>query len=347
VGGPSAKGRSPEGRAGNGPASRLGKETPRLSSPAPSALRLSVTDRCNLRCRYCMPASGVPKVRHDDLPTLEKLARAIRWLAREFEVDRVKLTGGEPLVRSGVADLVRELVGIPGIKEVSMTSNGALLPYHASALARAGLVRVNVSLDSLDPKRFFTLTRGGRLDDVLDGIEAARAAGLAPLKINAVLHRSGWRDEVPRLFDFAAARDIDLRFIELMRTGTERAWAAGEQIGADEVCAWLRQRATIAELPTPKTSPARMTLVTWRGKSVRVGWITSVSAPFCDRCNRLRLDARGRLRRCLMDSSSLPLVDLLDGVAEEEVRRQVAAYIACKLPPQAMDTPLTMNTLGG
>jgi len=294
-----------------------------------------------------MPAIGVPKVPHDDLPSLEKLTHAIRWLAREFEVDRVKLTGGEPLVRSGVVELVRALAMIPGIEEVSMTSNGALLSYHASALARAGLARVNVSLDSLDPKRFFTLTRGGRLQDVLDGIEAARAAGLTPLKINAVLHRSGWRDEIPRLLDFVSGRDIELRFIELMRTGTERAWAAGEQIGADEVSTWLRQRASMSDLPAPGSAPARMTLVGWRGKEIRVGWITSVSEPFCDRCNRLRLDARGRLRRCLMDDSYLALVDMLDDGADEDVRRQVAGYLAGKNPPQEMDTPLTMNTLGG
>jgi cyclic pyranopterin phosphate synthase len=294
-----------------------------------------------------MPATGVPKVRHDELPSLEKLTHAIRWLARECRVDRVKLTGGEPLVRSGVVGLVRALAAVPGIEEVSMTSNGALLSYHASALARAGLARVNVSLDSLDPKRFFTLTRGGKLQDVLDGIEAARTAGLTPLKINAVLHRSSWREEVPRLFEFAAARDIELRFIELMRTGTERAWAAGEQIGADEVSTWLRQRATMSDLPTTESAPARMTLVGWRGKELRVGWITSVSEPFCDRCNRLRLDARGRLRRCLMDGSYLPLVDMLDDGAGEDVRRQVEGYLAGKHPPQEMDTPLTMNTLGG
>jgi cyclic pyranopterin phosphate synthase len=294
-----------------------------------------------------MPASGVPKVRHDELPSLESLAGAIRCLAREFNVDRVKLTGGEPLVRAGTIDLVRELVSIPGIEEVSMTSNGVLLPYHAPALARAGLARVNVSLDSLDPKRFFTLTRGGRLQDVLDGIEAALKAGLTPLKINAVLHRSGWRDELPRLFDYAAARGIDLRFIELMRTGTEREWAAGEQIGADEVTAWLHERAFITDLAAPGNAPARMTLVGWRGKQVRVGWITSVSDPFCDRCNRLRLDARGRLRRCLMEERSLPLVELLAEGTEEDARRQVAAYLEGKRPPCAMDTPLTMNTLGG
>jgi cyclic pyranopterin phosphate synthase len=149
------------------------------------------------------------------------------------------------------------------------------------------------------------------------------------------------------LLDFAAGRDIELRFIELMRTGTERAWAAAEQVEAGEVSAWLRQRAAMTDLPTPATSPARRTLVGWRGKEVRVGWITSVSEPFCGRCNRLRLDARGWLRRCLMDNKSLPLVDLLDSSAQEQVRRQVVGYLGGKLPPRAMDTPLTMNTLGG
>jgi cyclic pyranopterin phosphate synthase len=318
-----------------------------VSSPAHRALRLSVTDRCNFRCLYCMPADGVEKLRHDELPSLEKLAQAIRWLVDEFGVDRVKLTGGEPLVRSGVEELVRKLAATQGIEEVSMTTNGALLEGQAAALASAGLARVNVSLDSLDPKHFATLTRGGRLEDTLRGIDAALAAGLTPVKVNAVLRRSCWREEVPRLLDFAQHHDTELRFIELMRTGTERDWTAEEQVCADEVVAWLSRSAFITKLPTPRSSPARRTLVDWRGEGVHVGWITSVSNPFCDHCNRLRLDARGRLRRCLMDGSSLPLVDMLEDSDGPELSRRVAAYLDSKVPPRSMETPLTMNALGG
>ncbi len=318
-----------------------------MGSPARRALRLSVTDRCNFRCLYCMPADGVAKLRHDELPSLEQLAKAVRWLAEECGVDRVKLTGGEPLVRSGVEELVRHLVGTPGIVEVSMTTNGALLAGRAVALAGAGLARVNVSLDSLDPERFAELTRGGRLQETLEGIDAAMAAGLKPVKVNAVLRRSCWREEVPRLMDFAADHDIELRFIELMRTGTEREWAVAELVCADEVIGWLSRRGPIAAMPAPAAAPARGTVVGWRGRMIRVGWITSVSEPFCSRCNRLRLDARGMLRRCLMDDSSLPLVRMIEEVSRPELRRQVASYLEARLPPDSMDTPLTMNALGG
>jgi cyclic pyranopterin phosphate synthase len=294
-----------------------------------------------------MPADGVAKLRHDELPSLELLAKAVRWLAEECGVERVKLTGGEPLVRSGVEELVRQLAGTPGIAEVSMTTNGALLAGRAAALAGAGLARVNISLDSLEPERFSELTRGGRLEDTLEGIDAALAAGMTPVKVNAVLRRSCWREEVPRLLDFAAGHDIELRFIELMRTGTERDWATAEQICADEVIGWLSRESSITDMPAPRSAPARGTVVGWRGGLIRVGWITSVSEPFCGRCNRLRLDARGMLRRCLMDDRSLPLVRMLEEGAGPELRRLVVSYVDAKHPPDSMDTPLTMNALGG
>jgi cyclic pyranopterin phosphate synthase len=318
-----------------------------VSSPAPRALRLSVTDRCNFRCLYCMPADGVAKLRHDELPSLEQLAKAVSWLAAECRVERVKLTGGEPLVRSGIEGLVRRLAATPGIEEVSMTTNGAMLAGRAAALAGAGLARVNISLDSLDPVRFAELTRGGRLQETLAGIEGAIAAGLTPVKINAVLRRSCWREEVPRLLDFAADNGVELRFIELMRTGTERDWATAEQVCADEVIGWLSREGSIKEMPAPRSAPARGSVVGWRGRLIRVGWITSVSEPFCGRCNRLRLDARGTLRRCLMDHRSLPLIEMIEESSGPDVARRVAAYLEAKLPPESMDTPLTMNALGG
>ena len=190
---------------------------------SPRLLRLSVTDRCNLRCRYCMPEQGVPKVAHAALLSLERLAEVARWLCQRVEIERIKLTGGEPLVRSGVDRLIGLLRAIPGVREVSLTTNGSLLARQVEALQAAGLRRVTVSLDSLDASRYRELTRGGRVEDALAGISAALSAGLTPVKLNAVLQQSTWTRDVPRLLDYTAANGLELRFIELMRTGTEKA----------------------------------------------------------------------------------------------------------------------------
>ena len=309
-------------------------------------LRLSVTDRCNFRCRYCMPAGGVPLVRHADLLPLEHLAELVRWLDAELGVGRVKLTGGEPLARRGLANLVRDLRAVPGVREISMTSNGSLLAAHAEELRAAGLARVNVSLDTLDRDRFSRLTRGGRLDDAIAGINAALAAGLVPLKLNAVLLASSWREDVPALLDFAASRGVEVRFIELMRTGTEAEWAEAELVPAAAVQTWLEEVTPVEAVPGPPSAPARRTRLRWRGKSLTVGWITPQSHPFCSSCNRLRLDARGRLRRCLMDP--LPL-ELARGLEESEAaaRIRLRAYLAGKQPPAGMNTHLPMVAVGG
>ena len=320
---------------------------PRTPDPGPRLLRLSVTDRCNLRCRYCMPAAGVASVPHDELPTLEELADAVAWLAGRCGVDRVKLTGGEPLVRKGVVGLVRALSTLPGVREVSLTTNGTGLPALARPLAEAGLARVNVSLDTLDADRFAALTRGGDVAEVVAGIDAALAAPLRPVKLNAVLRASAWRDDVPALLDFAAERGLEIRFIELMRTGTEVAWALREFVSAAWVKGLLEAEGRLRPLPAPVSAPARRTLATWRGREVVVGWITPVSHAFCDACDRLRLDARGRLRRCLMDPVALPLVDLLRAGDEAGALAGVARYLEGKRAPGAMDSGAPMIAIGG
>ena len=320
----------------------------RIESPLPrrsSTLRLSVTDRCNLRCRYCMPAAGVARRRHDEMLRLEELAELVAWLADAAGVDRVKLTGGEPLVRKGLTDLIRLLAANPKIVEVSATTNGALLQKMAAELAAAGLERVNVSLDTLDAARFGRLTRGGRLEDALAGIDAALAAGLGPVKLNSVLLRSGWRSDVPRLLDLAAEKGLDVRFIELMRTGTEASWAEEQLVNVAEVRHWLGAQGALGAVGT-LAGPARLEELAWRGASVRVGWITPRSHPFCGACNRLRLDARGMLRRCLMDPRTLSLPALRQrrgpGAADA-----LAEYLAGKRPPGAMASDLPMVSVGG
>jgi len=318
---------------------------PRAAGAA--TLRVSVTDRCNLRCAYCMPEEGVPLLPRSEIPPLAELASAVAWLVERYGVDRVKVTGGEPLVRCGVAEFVAAVVAIPGVTEVSMTTNGTRLPDAAREMAKAGLARLNVSLDTVDPGRFRELTRGGRVEEVLAGIDAALAAGLTPLKLNSVLRRSTFREDVPALLGYAAEKGVEIRFIELMQTGTEAAWALAERVAGSAVREWLEaQGADLAPLPARPNAPARRTAINWNGREVLAGWIDPVSQAFCEDCDRLRLDARGRLRRCLMDDQAFPLVDLLRR-GEAHVAEAAADYVARKQAPVAMTSGSTMASIGG
>lgn len=270
----------------------------------------------------------------------------VRWLSRQLPIERIKLTGGEPLVRLGLENLIAALIAIPGIREVSLTSNGSLLKEKAWDLKDSGLARVSVSLDSLDPSRFADLTRGGELERTLAGIESALQAGLTPLKLNVVLQRSTWKYDVPQLLDFAADRGLEIRFIELMRTGTEREWSEAEFVSVDEVKAWVGEHANISPIATPVGVPAQMSQLDWHGRRLSVGWIAPRSHPFCGSCERVRLDCRGRLRRCLMDPALLDLVRVRqqgDRYAADIVRR----YMAAKLAPNGMESEFMMSQIGG
>lgn len=290
---------------------------------------------------------GVPKVPHTDLLSLEELGSLVGWLSEHTGIERVKLTGGEPLVRKGLEDLIARLVETDGINEVSMTTNGSLLPGLAAGLKASGLSRVNVSLDSMDPSRFAQLTHGGRLTDTLNGIDHALAAGLTPLKLNAVLQRSSWKDDVPLLLNYAASNRLELRFIELMRTGTERGWCESEYVAIEEVCRWLNERGRLVEVSTSAGSPARGTTISWQGTEVSIGWIAPRSRPFCSSCERLRLNSRGLLHRCLMDPSALNLGMMLRTQSTNEAEDAFAAYMAGKSAPSAMDRATSMSQIGG
>jgi cyclic pyranopterin phosphate synthase len=316
-----------------------------FAEPRFRLLRLSVTDRCNFRCRYCLPEEGVPKVAHHELLALEELVRLTDWLVDHAGIERVRLTGGEPLLRSGIETLVAGLSKIAGIREVSLTTNGSLLPRKAWALKSAGLSRVNISLDSLDKQRFAEVTRGASLDSTLAGIAAAWDAGLTPIKLNSVLRRSTWKEEVPALLDYAAQSGFEIRFIELMRTGTERAWCEKEFVSVDEVMGGLGAEFTSIENET--RASARRTRMNWHGAPVTVGWITPRSHPFCSRCDRLRMDARGRVRRCLMDPGQLDLARLLDSLGPNTAKSEFDAYAAGKVAPRAMDSAYAMSQIGG
>jgi cyclic pyranopterin phosphate synthase len=215
----------------------------------------------------------------------------------------------------------------------------------AWSLKAAGLRRVNVSLDTVNPERFAQITRGGDVQRTLLGIYEAQRADLAPIKINSVLQRSTWKLDVPLLLDYATEKHLEIRFIELMRTGTDRAWCESEFVSAAEVSRTLGLDAPVSDTDSPH--PARNTLVKWQGAPVKIGWITPSSRPFCSTCDRLRIDAFGQVRRCLMDSQTLDLISLMNRNDERAAVSQFELYLNDKVAPCTMDTSLTMRQIGG
>jgi cyclic pyranopterin phosphate synthase len=283
---------------------------------------------------------------HASLPGLDSLASTVEWLTGQVAIDRIKITGGEPLVRARLVGLIERLAELDGITEVSLTTNGSLLGRLAGDLKAAGLGRVNVSLDCLDPIRFQLLT-GGHLHETLQGIDAALAVGLLPVKINSVLHRSYWEEDVSRLLDFASERGLGIRFIELMPIGLSGSWAREEFIPASTVRMALGISHRLTALPHKAGVPARNSRMEWRGSTIEVGWITPESEPFCEGCNRLRLDAHGNLRRCLMDTRSLALLNILEQSSHDEPGRIVTEYLSGKMAPTEMSASHSMLMVGG
>ena len=310
-------------------------------------LRLSVTDKCNCRCVYCMPATGVPRCRHEDLLCFEELVEVVR-AATTLGVRKVRVTGGEPLARRGVVDLCRMVAAVPGVEELDMTTNATMLAPVAADLRAAGVTRLNVSLDTLDPERYRAVTRVGTLADALAGIRAAREAGFgssidSPLKINCVLMGGVNVDEVPRLVDMARRGPVEVRFIELMPMGECALWPRERFVSADVVldaCPELERIGTggVAEL--------------YRGPGFagRVGLIRAVSHRFCSACDRIRVTADGRVKPCLHSAAEVSV----RGLHGEGLARALARAILMKpahheLAPGARPsaTPRDMNEIGG
>ncbi len=298
-----------------------------------SYLRVSVTDRCNLRCVYCMPPEGVPWRPHDDILRYEEIETVVRAGA-ELGITKVRLTGGEPLIREGIEELVAMLAAIPGIDDLAMTTNGVLLAAHAATLAQAGLQRVNVSIDSLIPERHEQITRGGRLQDVLSGMEAAADAGLVPIKINTVVIRGTNDDEVEAFARKTVEAGWHVRFIELMPLWSEQAMVddwRGRVVTAEEI----RQRveSELGELK-PATAPTGNGPARYRtlpGASGTVGFITPISDHFCRRCNRLRLTADGGLRPCLLSDTEIDLrTPLRGGAAAARIKEIIQEAVQSK-----------------
>jgi len=264
---------------------------------AVDTLRLSVTDRCNMRCRYCMPAEGIPLLKHDEILSLEQMARVVR-VSIAKGIRRVRITGGEPLVKRNVVWLVRELAQMPGLDDLAMTTNGSLLARHAAELKAAGLHRVNVSLDTLDPEGFRDLTRGGNLDDVLKGINAAIDAGLKPVKINVVLMR-GINDDPAQFVELAKDLPVHVRYIE--RMNYSGMLAEDDYVSASEIIDKLTAISPTQPDPGPVGSgPARY--LAMPGLKGSIGFIEERGEHICVNCNRLRLSCDGRLLGCLFQS---------------------------------------------
>ncbi len=294
-----------------------------------SYLRISVTDRCNLRCRYCMPPGGVVPKRHEEILRYEEIARAVRAVV-SCGINRLRLTGGEPLVRPGIPSLVRMLRELPGVEDISLTTNGQFLARYAGELREAGLSRVNVSLDTLDPERYRDITGGGELAPVLQGLAACRAEGLLPLKVNVVVIRGVNDDQVTDFARWTLEEPYDVRFIEFMPIGDIGLWSEQAVVLESETRAAVETVGPLERAETPATSRGGQA---WRlpGARATIAFISPISKPFCAACNRLRLSADGQLRPCLLSDSSVDLRAILRaGGTEADIRRAFVAAAQSK-----------------
>jgi len=281
-------------------------------------LRLSVTDRCDLKCHYCMPAEGVQPSPRNEILSIEELGRVVK-LFSAMGVKTVRLTGGEPLVRKGVGTLIRFIREKLGIQDIAMTTNATALTRLASGLVDDGLSRINVSLDSLNSKTFSHLTRGGNLDRVLSGIEAARVAGLQNIKTNTVVIRGHNEDELEQIVDWAWENEITPRFIELMPLGYGAVFGRNSVVPSEELRARLGKSLHLEESDQENLGrgPA-LYLQSIKDPSKRVGFISAVTENFCDRCNRVRVTAKGEIRACLASPEGLSLRPLLRGGGSDQ-----------------------------
>lgn len=315
-------------------------------------LRVSVTDRCNFRCRYCMPAEGMPWLDRSEILSFEEIERLVRVLAG-LGVTDVRLTGGEPLARREFPKLVAMLAAIDGIDDLALTTNGYLLERDAQALVEAGIDRVNVSIDSLARDRFHEITRRDALPQTLRGLEAIAAFDeVRPIKVNAVAMRDFTEDEVDRFVELARSTDYQVRFIEFMPLDGDRAWEPDMVLTGEELRALIDERHPLIELPREPHATARV--YRFRDGAGEIGFINPVSEPFCGDCNRIRLTADGKLRTCLFSIHETDLREpLRDGSSDAELERVVRDAVWRKElkhhvnEPGFRAPPRTMSAIGG
>jgi cyclic pyranopterin phosphate synthase len=293
------------------------------------SLRVSVTDKCNFRCRYCMPAEGLEWLDRDEVLSFEEIQRLVRVLA-SMGVDEVRLTGGEPLVRRDLPVLVGMLAQTPGVRDLSLTTNGVLLDRFAEPLVEAGLRRLNVSLDSLSHIRFAEITRRDALDRVLAGLaEAERYPQLRPIKVNCVAIRGFTEEEVPALAELARRKPYVVRFIEFMPLDADQAWKGDDVLTGGEIRALIEERWPLEELPAKPSSTARR--FRFADGAGEIGFVNPVSEPFCSTCDRIRLTADGQLRTCLFSRREWDLkTPLRDGSSDERLEELIRFAIAHK-----------------
>jgi cyclic pyranopterin phosphate synthase len=317
-------------------------------------LRVSLTDRCNLRCAYCMPPEGLDWLPAPEQLTDDEVVRLVRIGVEQLGIREVRFTGGEPLLRRGLAGIVARTAALRPRPEISLTTNGIGLTRTAATLRTAGLDRVNVSLDTLRPETFRKLARRDRLPDVLDGLAAAAAAGLTPVKVNAVLMRDLNDDEAAPLLRFCLDRGYELRFIEHMPLDAQHGWKRSEMVTAEEILAALGREFTLTpDDPRQRGSaPAEAYLVD--GGPARVGVIASVTRPFCGTCDRVRLTADGQVRNCLFARTENDLRGpMRAGASDAELAERWRQAVAVKLPGHGINDPSflqpdrPMSAIGG
>ena len=317
------------------------------------SLRISVTDKCNFRCTYCMPAEGLEWLRRDEILSFEEIARLAQIFA-SMGIDEVRLTGGEPLVRRDLPVLVEQLASIGGIRDLSLTTNGVLLDRLAGPLVAAGLRRLNVSLDSLSHVRFAEITRRDALDAVLRGLETAETfAELRPIKINCVAVKGFTETEVPALAELARRKPYVVRFIEFMPLDADEAWREDQVLTGAEIRATVEERVgPLVELPAkPSSTSRRFRFADGRGE---LGFINPVSEPFCSSCDRIRLTADGQLRTCLFSRREWDLkTPLRDGSSDDRIAELIRFAVRHKELKHRINDPgfvrasRSMSQIGG
>ncbi len=295
-------------------------------------LRISITDRCNFRCTYCMPEEGMTWLPRSSVMTFEEIERLARVFVERYGVESIRLTGGEPTVRAHLPVLVRKLAALRhpgGPIDLAMTTNGATLRLVAQTLRDAGLKRVNISLDTLDRERFWEMTRRDELTNVLDGIVAAQEAGFDPVKINAVVERGVNDDEIVDLATFGREHGVEVRFIEFMPLDADGHWVNDQVVSQDEIVAAIDAVYPLEQLPARGAAPAdRFGYLDGRGT---VGVIPTVTKPFCGDCDRVRLTAEGDFRTCLFATTEVTLLDVMrTGGTDDDIAERIEAAVATK-----------------
>ncbi len=302
-------------------------------------LRVSVTDRCNIRCFYCMPDENIRFLPRDEILTFEEIERFVHVAAR-LGVNKLRITGGEPLVRADLAGLIAKLSEVTGIDDVALTTNGILLAQHAQALKDAGLNRLNISLDGLREETFQRIARREGLDRVLDGIFAAKKIGFDKIKLNAVAIAGITESEVTPLGQFARQHDLELRFIEFMPLDAEGNWETDQVLSGEDIRSMLEFEFGPLE-PVDRTDLSQPAMDYRFADGVgRIGFINPVTQPFCGDCNRLRITAEGQVRNCLFSETEWDGRTLIrEGASDEEIAEIVRACIAAKKPGHGIDSP--------